>query len=514
MEPDEGIVLQGAQRILQGEVLYKDFFSFFTPGSYYLLAFLFNIFGSSIVVARSALAVFGAIYSVLTYLLARRGCSRLSSAFVASLVTLTTLPYRFLVLHNWDSTLWACLSLYCAIRLLESAERTWAFAVGSFASLTFLFEQSKGAGLVLGLGIGFLAIAFVGPGDRSLRKYQPGTIVLGLAWPLAATFAYFGTQQGLTTMLHDWLWPLQHYSRANHVPYGYLGWSDSTRHALFGRGLLLARLFYALTFSPFFVLPILPLLAVGLLVYWTLQMRRQGAASGKCHYYVLVCAVLSGLLLSIVVARADIIHFMYLQPLFCLVLAWIVDGRDIPGRLFKTVRPAVIVFISASFLALSMAVLMRAARAPYWIETRRGAIKTPSKDTVIDYTQAHLAPGETLFVYPYLPLYYYLTGTFSPFRYEYFQPGMNTTAQAHEILSQLASRRVPTVLFEPSFPEKIPNSWPGTPLAAITHDPIADYVAREYRTCAILQSPEKWKFLFLVRRNLACPDSPAGFNPL
>ncbi|HEV2730638.1 MAG TPA: hypothetical protein VGV15_11460, partial [Terriglobales bacterium] len=31
MEPDEGIILQGAQRILGGEVLYRDFFSFFTP---------------------------------------------------------------------------------------------------------------------------------------------------------------------------------------------------------------------------------------------------------------------------------------------------------------------------------------------------------------------------------------------------------------------------------------------------------------------------------------------------
>jgi 4-amino-4-deoxy-L-arabinose transferase-like glycosyltransferase len=107
MEPDEGIILQGAQRILRGEVLYRDFFSFLTPGSYYLLAFLFKIFGSSILVARTALVLLGAIYSVITYLLARRVCSRATAAFVAAIVTLTTLPYRFLVLHNCDSTLWA-----------------------------------------------------------------------------------------------------------------------------------------------------------------------------------------------------------------------------------------------------------------------------------------------------------------------------------------------------------------------------------------------------------------------
>ena len=76
MEPDEGILLQGAQRILAGQVLYRDFFSFYTPGSYYALALLFKIFGSSLPVARTALALAGAVLSSITYLLARRVCSR------------------------------------------------------------------------------------------------------------------------------------------------------------------------------------------------------------------------------------------------------------------------------------------------------------------------------------------------------------------------------------------------------------------------------------------------------
>jgi hypothetical protein len=50
---DEGIVLQGAQRILNGEILHRDLFSFLPPGSYYWMALLFKIFGSSILVARA-----------------------------------------------------------------------------------------------------------------------------------------------------------------------------------------------------------------------------------------------------------------------------------------------------------------------------------------------------------------------------------------------------------------------------------------------------------------------------
>src|SRR5438445_9109397 len=35
LNPDEGNTLQGAQRVLQGKVPYRDFFSLVTPGSYY-----------------------------------------------------------------------------------------------------------------------------------------------------------------------------------------------------------------------------------------------------------------------------------------------------------------------------------------------------------------------------------------------------------------------------------------------------------------------------------------------
>src|SRR5207253_10580217 len=66
------------------------------------------------------------------------------------------------------------------------------------------------------------------------------------------------------------------------------------------------------------------------------------------------------------------------------------------------------------------------------IETRRGTIATTAKDSVIEYVQAHVAPGQEMLVYPYLPLYNYLTATRSPSAYDYFQPGMNTNPQADE----------------------------------------------------------------------------------
>jgi 4-amino-4-deoxy-L-arabinose transferase-like glycosyltransferase len=504
IEPDEGIVLQGAQRILRGELLYRDFFSFFTPGSYYFLALLFKIFGSSLLVGRVALVFFAAICSTVTYLLARRVCSRKSALFAAGIATLTTLPYRFEVLHNWDSSLFACLTLYAAVRWLESRHWVWVFVTGSFASLTFLFEQSKGAGLMLGLSVGLLGVRLL-HGQRYLcNGKQILVLAVGVAFPFIAEFAYFGSQHSLALMLSDWFWPLQHYSLANRVPYGYQNWSEATRHRLFGSEYVMIRVITILAVSPCFLIPLIPLIAVSLLVYWTIRMRQNSAAWEVGSYYILVCSAVSGLLVSVIVGRADILHFVYLQPILCIVLAWMIEGRDIPGKMFRVIRPYFVAYVAIAFLLLSISLLMRTTAAHYYVETRRGTITTPQKDTVVEYVQAHVRGGDAVLVYPYLPLYYYLTGTYSATRYEYFQAGMHTPEQAREMLADLKAKRVSVILFEPSFWEKIPRSWPSTPLEAFARDPVADYILREYRSCQTLHSPDDWQFLFMVRRDLPC----------
>ena len=183
---DEGVILQGAERILAGQVLYRDFFSFYTPGSFYWMAFLFRIFGDSMLVARAALVLYGGVFAALTYLLARRVCARWSSLLAASAVTLTCLPYRFVILHNWDSTLLAYLSLYCAVLLVEKPHWVWAWATGSFAALTFLFEQSKGTGLIIGLLAGWFLIRWCSRGDRFPGRKQVIATILGFLWPFGS----------------------------------------------------------------------------------------------------------------------------------------------------------------------------------------------------------------------------------------------------------------------------------------------------------------------------------------
>ena len=279
---------------------------------------------------------------------------------------------------------------------------------------------------MLGLGTGLVAITLL---DRH-RTWWQGTPALGLAagmvWPFLVTVAYFGAQHSLSIMLADWFWPLQHYSGANHVPYGYQNWSENARHLLFGSGSLTVRVITIVAISPCFLIPTLPLAAAGLLVYWMVQMGRGRRPRAISAHHVLICAALSGLLLSVVIGRADIIHFMYLMPLFALVLSWMLDGRNIPGPLFRKVKPFFVTYLVIALLLFATPLLLRAVNARIPVQTRRGMVDVPASDTVVEYVQAHVGAGNEILVYPYLPLYYYLTDTASPTRYEYFQPGRHT----------------------------------------------------------------------------------------
>jgi dolichyl-phosphate-mannose-protein mannosyltransferase len=499
LEPDEGIVLQGAHRILDGQLPYRDFFSFYTPGSFYLVAALFKIFGDSFAVARFSIVVVGGIFPVLTYAFARRGSSRSMALFVALLTVVAGVAYRFLVLHNWYSTLFACLALYSALRIIETHRAVWAFTAGTLCSITALFEQSKGAGLFFGLGLGFLTLRLV-QRKQFFRGRELAGLFAGLVGPFLLLVGYFGAKHGLRPMLKDWMWPLHHYGLANHVAYGYQNWSDRTREMIFHSGPPWAIALKVLIVSSGFIVPALPLIAVGVYGYCLVRGRKATDNSNAHPEYIVFSGVLIGLVPSVALSRADIIHFMYLVPLWLVPLAWVLDASKSQRPFWATCRTGFVCFLALSFGLMGLALLTTAAGAHQATETRRGLIRTGQIDSVMPYIDAHVSAGTPMLVYPYLPLYYYLTGTRSVSRLDYFQPGMNTPEQAEEIIAQLKAHPASPVLFEPAFLQKIGTSWPDTPSAAI-----GEYVVQNFRVCRLLRSGSGSLFEYMVSREGDCP---------
>jgi hypothetical protein len=322
-----------------------------------------------------------------------------------------------------------------------------------------------------------------------------------LTWPFLITLIYFASRHALTTMLASWFWPLQHYSLANRVPYAYDNMTGAARHRIFDSESLGVRLFAILVFSARAWIPYLPLVAVALLIRLTFRGWRRRSMGNEWAYYVLVSASISGLLLSIVIARADYLHFIFLQPIFFLILAWILGGRNIRHPLFARIAPVIGFCLSMSLLTMAAKSLF-VAPSDRSVVTRHGTIVTQSAGNVIEYVQSHVAPGERILIYPYQSAYYYLTQTYSPTRFDFYQPGMHTSQQLEEMLADFSAHPTRALLYEPDFSKHILEAWPNTPPDALIHDPLAEYILREYHPCATLASG----IVFMMRNDLTCAD--------
>ena len=80
---DEGFVLHVAERVLQGQVPYRDFFTQLTPGAFLALAGVFAVTGPSVIAGRWVTVALGLLITLLLYRCARRLASRPTAALAA-----------------------------------------------------------------------------------------------------------------------------------------------------------------------------------------------------------------------------------------------------------------------------------------------------------------------------------------------------------------------------------------------------------------------------------------------
>jgi hypothetical protein len=325
----------------------------------------------------------------------------------------------------------------------------------------------------------------------------------GFALPALITLAYFAARHCLPQMLADCLWPLQHYAAVNRVPYGFMGMQypelDKVLAGPWGY-----RLAIIVLLSPCFIISALPILAVGALGFWLLRLRR-GEQPNVASYYVLVSATLVGLLLSTLASRPEFNRILSQAPLFFLILAWGLDGSCLRSQFAQDIQRLLKYYILLSFTGLGLALLWRPLNAHTVLETRHGALRAERSDPVLQELQARVRPGEKIFVYPYQPLYYYLSATSNPTQFEFLFPGMHTPGQLDEAVRELAADRTPLILFQPSFSDVVVLNWPATPIKALAEkDALTEYMLAHYRACTAFTSLQSWQIVFLVRKDLSC----------
>ncbi|OGK25854.1 hypothetical protein A3D76_01880 [Candidatus Roizmanbacteria bacterium RIFCSPHIGHO2_02_FULL_37_9b] len=145
---DEGFILHAAQRVLQGEFPYKDFDLIYTPGTVYLTAAAFKIFGESILAGRILSLTVSLLACYLVYKICFRSTKNYFGSFFAVLIYLAWGPTH--INFPWPS-MFALTTGMAAIWFVPGF-----FTVGLMTFVTFLMKQNFGAAVLLSIVIWLL----------------------------------------------------------------------------------------------------------------------------------------------------------------------------------------------------------------------------------------------------------------------------------------------------------------------------------------------------------------------
>jgi hypothetical protein len=219
---DEGLVLVGADRVLHGEIPYRDFWTLYGPGSYYLLAGLYSLFGEFALVERGFdVAAKAAIATLVVALVLQFG--RRSVALGAGVLSLGLLLY----LRSYSAPLFPAMaaSLATVLALHRSsidARPAPAFLAGVTLAFTTCFRDDLGAYTLLAAGLFMIRLtweAWTGP-RRGRVLAMVGWIAAGYAISLGPVVAFFAFNVPAAELYRDFVdTPLSVYPRVRALPF-------------------------------------------------------------------------------------------------------------------------------------------------------------------------------------------------------------------------------------------------------------------------------------------------------
>ena len=222
---DEGIILTGASRVMEGAVPHRDFYANYGPAQFYTVAGLFHLFGPSFLIARFYdLLVRAAIVAILFRLVAGRS-RPLTALAIATICGLWMLGTRLYLYPVFPALLLALIGTQLLLPVSEGRLSAARLAgAGAMTGLCALFRYEVGFFLLAAHGVAlvWLALRRSDPARRNLAEalrqallYGAGTAAIFL--PPALLLLSAGAGPGF---VHDILeFPQQYYVRMRSLPF-------------------------------------------------------------------------------------------------------------------------------------------------------------------------------------------------------------------------------------------------------------------------------------------------------
>ena len=419
---DEGSTAAQAMRVVNGELIYRDFFTVVTPGSYYTVAWLFRLFGESLMVLRWAALVTGLGILLITLTVGRRV---MVWPFAAAAGLLTTVWGWFLVTPNFyslEAALFSLVALACYVYGAPSWR--WMIAAGVAAGATAMVKQNVGAYTAAGLLITIWASRLFDAGpDWRGRAKMSAQFIAGMLLPVVATLVWITAAGAGAYLYESWVYyPLVKYTERFARPFPDFFPLDEREPFDLWTKLVI--------YLPVVVYP-LAILAIGVLAS---RFRRRADRVAQSEGHALLAITSVGLLTLLQAwPRADVPHILFgLQPTFILFAyllfyAWRAL-KAIPGP-----RPAIAAIAMIVTLAPAAALLWQGYQRTEWeyqnyivaVRSDRAAgifaagLEAQRIEIVTKYIAEHTAPDDPIFVVPWAAGFYFLADRSNPTRTDF-----------------------------------------------------------------------------------------------
>ena len=434
----------GAQRILNGEMLYRDFFEFWMPGTFYLLALVFKLFGQGLLVIRSFIFFNFLTIFVLVFLIGRK-INQSSWGGALSLAVFVCASGAAALNHNWLGLLFVCLGVWGLLYLRESWVKL--AMIGLITGLTIGFNQWQGTAMFIAVSLTLLKIGAApvsGPPlcpawNLNLKEFKKfviyalSTTLIPLFWCL-----YFWQQSTLNEMLYATIiFPLTRYHEGNIHGWPYQIWWITT-------------IFYL-----WFLIKCRPLhkdkkivLLFGLTI----------------HLFTLISAGGGHTALSYPFTASLIIYFIQYH------VPDLIKSQPVPAPSFKsmfsskkwqkqTVNKIITCVLTAS-IVIKVAYNMT-GKIGYFLQventrltTAKGTLYAPVELAEIikgidHYFNTSPDSSQSIYIAPWSPFLYYLFDIKDPTRYSHLGPEHYNKPVLTEIINDLERKRINTIVFSP-----------------------------------------------------------------
>ena len=454
---EEGTILYIGERILRGMVLYRDMNHHVSPGVFYLTAALMKVGGVAANPTRDFMLLLFGSSAALVYLVSRAVAERPFALISAVAFVFLERRYYSVIYYSPIATFLGLLALAGTILYQRKGRSAAIVGAGVAAGLVLCFKQDFAAyTLVAAAGGLLLPLLARGRGTlyprdgRELAKAGVG-FSIGYAASVAPMIGYFAVEGALDDMFrYCVLFVLHGFSQDYSLP-----WPDPLASMPDGFDLGQKVEWLHLRVCLYGTLALLLVAALAVAVGLARGKRGRRFAAFASTFLLAALTFLGAF------PRTDGYHVVIVLPaalvLFAMLLSLLAQGLGAGPRV--EARELAVMALS---IAVALPLLLAArfsARADLAERAERhvpfdhprahlflGEPKARALTKLLAYIDSHVPADRPLFVLPYEPGIYFLSGRDNPTRYDMVLPGNVNRDSEEEIVRVLESERVPYIV--------------------------------------------------------------------